>query len=251
MQTSTIRILAVALILTSIACLNSRAQAPKENATTKQDASLQREREAEPLYQAAVKAAESNADQKKVLDDIEAALKAGACSARTLTESAFASLHTTTRFHELMRDHARRSDITITLPKEPGEKLRVNGVVRDTAGKPVAGAIVFAYHTDTRGYYNDLGMDTPRIFGYMRTDAEGRYAFNSIRPAKYPDVGDEQHIHYEVTAAGYRELVTESGFADDPFWKGKTLPARALKVTKDERGVFRCQFDMTLQKARS
>lgn len=249
------------LLIVSIAsiplALGAHAQ---ESSKPESPAAVQdhRERDAEPLYLAAVKAAQSAGDltnrtvQKPVLDAIEAALKAGACPTRTLTDAAFANLHTVARFRNLIRDHARQSEISMTVPGEPGDKMRVSGVVRDEAGKPVAGALVYAYHTDARGIYSEQGSDAPRIFGYMRTDAEGRFAFNSIRPASYPGRPNEfdQHIHYIVTAPGYQDRQTGSEFADDPYWEGKTLPETAVKVTKDDKGVAHCRFDMTLQRAR-
>jgi protocatechuate 3,4-dioxygenase beta subunit len=150
-----------------------------------------------------------------------------------------------------MREHITASEVTLTVPGEKGIPMRVGGVVRDPDGKPVAGALVGAYHTDANGIYSQLGNEHPRIFGYMRTDANGHYAFNSIRPAAYPNTQNiEQHIHYVVTAPGFAELITESGFADDPIWKGKRIPAWAVKVTRDERGVDCCQFDMVAEEAR-
>ena len=106
----------------------------------------ERERAAEPLYLAAVRAAESAGDlsdraaQKRVLESLEAALDAGACPTRALTDAAFTDLHTADRFRQLIRDHARQWEISMTVPGEPGDKLRVSGVVRDAAGKPVASA---------------------------------------------------------------------------------------------------------------
>jgi hypothetical protein len=213
---------------------------------------------AESLYLAAVKTAKDADDlknpksQRAALDALEAALKAGACSGRALADAAFADLHVTQRFRNLMRDHARLSEITLTIPNEPGDKLRVTGVVRDSSGKPIAGALVGAYHTDAKGIYSEQGSAAPRLFGYMRTDAEGRFAFNTIRPASYPGRPHEfdQHIHYVVSAPGYRERQTANSFADDPHWKGKTIPDDALKVTKDERGVDCCAFEIVIERSR-
>jgi hypothetical protein len=217
------------------------------------------ERAAEPLYFTAVKAAKqaeglANAQTRKiVLDAIEAALDAGACPTRTLIEDAFLPLHTDTRYRELIRDHARQSEISMRLKGVDGEPLRVSGVVRDAAGQPIAGALVFVYHTDAKGLYNAEGMNesNPLIFGYIKTDAQGRYAYSTIRPGHYPDQNEpvEQHIHYEVTAPGYARKITRMGFADDPFWNGRRIPTWAVAVTPEQDGGSACQLDVALDGA--
>ncbi len=222
----------------------------------------QRERDlaGEPLFQAAVKAAKASANLADptqaalVLDAIEAALKAGACPTRTLTEEAFVPLHTARRYRELIRDHTHQSEINMRLPGYDGKPLHVNGVVRDEQGHPVAGALVFVYHTDSTGRYNQHGMDesNPVIFGYMKTDAKGRYAYTTIRPGHYPTTTDErveQHIHYEVTAIGFQKRTTRLGFADDPFWRDQTIPRWVSTITPNERGIDACECDISLERA--
>jgi protocatechuate 3,4-dioxygenase beta subunit len=227
----------------------------------REDSIRRREREAEPQYRAAVAAAEAAGDfsdaakRSHALDAIVAALKAGACPTRTLSEEAFAGLHTQPRFREAIRDHARQSEIVMVTPKEVGEALRVSGVVRDADGKPVAGALIYVYHTDRQGLYNPAGIDSanPRLFGYMRTDREGRYAYRTIRPASYPDRSEpvEQHVHYEVSAPGFRDLETRLGFADDPFWQEqrRTPPRWAVAVAKDAEGVWVAEIDVRLERS--
>lgn len=223
------------------------------------DAIRERERQAEPLYKAALAAATaSQADRGKALDAIEAALKAGACPTRTLSEEAFGPLHTQQRFRELIRDHARLSSIVMVTPREEGEPLRVSGVVRDADGKPVEGALVFVYHTDAKGYYSPGGMEeaNPRLFGYIRTDKDGQYAYRTIRPGHYPvtftNERIEQHIHYEVTAPGFDKVTTRLGFADDPHWarEGRTPPRWAVPVEKNEKGEAVCALDVRLTRER-
>ena len=56
---------------------------------------------------------------------------------------------------ELVRDRAPVGTVTVTRPEEPGTPLRVRGLVRDEKGRPVAGALVHAYHTSEKGWYSD------------------------------------------------------------------------------------------------
>lgn len=207
-----------------------------------------REEAAEPLYRAAL--AGAGGEPAAVLELLASALRAGACPTRTLTESAFGRLHTQARFRELIRAHAHQSRIVVVVPEEPGEPLEVSGTVRGAEGKPVADALVYLFQTDARGTYNSEGMDerNPRIFGYLRTDAQGRYGFRTIRPGHYPDVDEpvEQHIHLEITAPGREAHRTRLGFADDPFWKDRRVPSWAAPVVRGEDEIPRCTLDITL-----
>ncbi len=104
---------------------------------------------------------------------------------------------------------------------EPGERLEVRGVVYAADGRtPVADASVYVYQTDARGYYRPddaMGNRDPRLYALLRTDAQGRYSYRSIRPASYPGTRVPQHIHYEVTAEGHGSRIFEIVFEDDPF----------------------------------
>jgi protocatechuate 3,4-dioxygenase beta subunit len=118
-------------------------------------------------------------------------------------------------------------------PDEPGDPLRVTGTIRDAQG-PVAGALVAVWHTRRDGRYGEDGVqsDNPRLFGYLRTGADGRFEFRTIRPAGYPG-GGAQHIHVGVLADGHAALDGTIVFADDPVYDGKP-PARAAKVEQHD-----------------
>jgi protocatechuate 3,4-dioxygenase beta subunit len=104
---------------------------------------------------------------------------------------------------------------------EPGRSLVIGGIVHAEDGRtPLRGASVYVYQTDSRGYYaadDPRASDNPRLRGYMRTDAQGRYEFSTVRPGSYPGTRNPGHIHYHVSAPGYRERVFEIVFEGDPF----------------------------------
>jgi catechol 1,2-dioxygenase len=118
---------------------------------------------------------------------------------------------------------------------EKGEVLFVDGQVRDTEGKPVAGAIVDVWHANTKGGYSffDPSQSPYNLRRRIETDAEGRYRFRSILPSGYgcPPNGMTQqlltalgrhgnrpaHIHYFVEAPGFRKLTTQINISDDPY----------------------------------
>ena len=150
------------------------------------------------------------------------------------------------------------STITIAAGNEPGQRLIVAGRVFGSDGStPLAGASVYVYHTDAKGYYSPGTNDNrnPRLRGYMRTDGQGRYEFSTIKPGPYPNNRIPAHIHYVVTAEGYRERVFEIVFEGDPNldenvrreaakeWTGFSL----RQLEKDSRGFWRCTQDIKMR----
>src|SRR5271157_2803344 len=70
-----------------------------------------------------------------------------------------------------------------------GEPLYVSGRVLDTAGQPVADAVLNVWQSDDRGLYDvQDNFDPSQMWGRgrIRCDAEGRYAFWSVMPTAYP-----------------------------------------------------------------
>ncbi|HSW27463.1 MAG TPA: intradiol ring-cleavage dioxygenase, partial [Burkholderiaceae bacterium] len=82
-----------------------------------------------------------------------------------------------------------------------GQPAWVEGVVTDTRGTPVSGAVVEIWKCDQAGHYHhpgDGGKADPAFqgFGQVTVGADGRYRFRTIRPAPYS--GRTPHIHVKV-----------------------------------------------------
>jgi protocatechuate 3,4-dioxygenase beta subunit len=111
------------------------------------------------------------------------------------------------------------SSIVVAAPEEPGERLVVTGRVMNGT-KLIAGASVYVFHTDAKGRYAtdrsgpDAELD-PRLHGAMRTDAQGQYRYETIRPVGYNN--GAAHVHYVVVAAGYKPRLFDLWFQDDPI----------------------------------
>lgn len=100
---------------------------------------------------------------------------------------------------------------------EPGEPMRVTGRVLDDAGKPLAGVNILAYQTDQEGYYSRGGNDESdaRLCAVVRTDADGMYSLETIRPGSYPTGGVPEHIHFELWGDAIERQRRDLQFADD------------------------------------
>lgn len=101
---------------------------------------------------------------------------------------------------------------------EPGVPLVLTGTARTAGGMPAPDIIVYAYHTDAHGVYPKADTRHGRLRGWVRTDADGRYRFDTIRPGAYPGRSVPEHIHMHVIEPGrgtyYIDDVT---FDDDPL----------------------------------
>ncbi len=157
-----------------------------------------------------------------------------------------------------------RSDpsLSITDEEEPGEWIVIRGLVTDGLTH-VRGVSIFVYHADWMGRYTvdemRLGARTkPRLHGAMRTDTNGRYCFDTIRPGPYPHQPLPAQIHWVVTAPGFKDLKIQMWFADDPMISSEKRAEAAndaahdgeqvviLPMARDARGVWHSLFDITL-----
>ncbi|CUS08558.1 unnamed protein product, partial [Tuber aestivum] len=116
-----------------------------------------------------------------------------------------------------------------------GEPAYYAGQVTDTEGKPLAGALLDVWSGDGEGVYDMQveGQTEMLARARFRTDAEGRYAFWSIRPSFYPIPMDGPvgkmiegmgkhpnrpgHIHFMLSMPGYAGVTTHLFVANSPY----------------------------------
>jgi protocatechuate 3,4-dioxygenase beta subunit len=108
------------------------------------------------------------------------------------------------------------SNSAMRAPGDPGMPLVVTGQVFSSRGELIPSAIVEIWQTNHEGLYD---LDGYHYRTKLTTPADGNYEFSSVMPGHYP-ARVCQHIHYAVTAPGYRPLVTQLYFATDPVFEG-------------------------------
>jgi protocatechuate 3,4-dioxygenase beta subunit len=147
---------------------------------------------------------------------------------------------------------------TIVPAGEPGEPLVVEGHVYAPDGQhTVAGVVVYAYNTDKDGYYSlDGKVGHPRLKGYMKTDAEGRFELHTIRPRRYPGMHIPAHVHFNLWGAAYPVQWTEElRFEGDSYLTEKMKKeseemgkfATIRPLTRDKNGVYQCEINLRLR----
>lgn len=196
-----------------------------------------------------------------LMKEAESKLQKGISVSQILTDKKYASLHPVTLFRELIKKYASKEVLSIVCDTIPGRKIKVIGTVTANDGKPVAGVVVYLYHTDSRGWYaadkphvggNEGDRGHARLFGYVKTGKEGKFELHTIKPKGYPQSDLPAHIHVEIVAPGYQPVITELLFNDDERLVGQ-IRQRALQehfiIAKPEKTAspFEQQFNYSIQ----
>ena len=120
---------------------------------------------------------------------------------------------------------------------EPGEAMIVVGRVLNANNQPQPGVIVYAYQTNSKGVYPESpavrDFETRRqgtLRAWVKTNASGRYAFDTIRPGSYPADDIPEHIHFHVIEPGCSTYyIDDIMFTDDP----KLTPKQIRRIAKN------------------
>ena len=115
-----------------------------------------------------------------------------------------------------------------------GDPIFVTAWIADSAGRPVASAVVDVWQASADGFYEnqDPAQADMNLRGRFVSDAAGRIRFRSIKPSGYPipvngPVGDllraqgrhnlrPAHIHFLIAKPGYKTQFAQVYSDDDP-----------------------------------
>lgn len=169
------------------------------------------------------------------------------------------------RANQPLRQHGE----SIATPDTPGAPLKVTGVVHSLDGTPLAGARVETWQASPKGLYEnqDTEQADMNLRGRFETDAEGRFAFASVRPAGYPvpidgpcgellaaqrrSVMRPAHLHMLVIAPGHRVLATQFFDIEDPHAHDDvvfgTVGSLLRKFQPDGQGGYTLHLELRLE----
>ena len=144
-----------------------------------------------------------------------------------------------------------------------GEPMIVRGRVIDTGGNPVSGAVIDVWQTNEDGFYDvqQKGVQPDwNLRGVFTTGDDGVYWFRSAKPRYYPIPDDgpvgkmlaalgrhpnrPAHIHFIVTAPGYKPVITHIFTSDSEylaedavFGVKETLIVNPTEITDPEQAA--------------
>jgi protocatechuate 3,4-dioxygenase beta subunit len=157
--------------------------------------------------------------------------------------------------------YKKRAPLTTMLRADgdPGTPLSVKGRVINVHGEPVGGSLVEIWQANHGGLYD---LDGYRYRASLKPPPTGAYAFESVMPGHYP-ARVARHVHYFVTAAGFKPLSTQLYFATDEVFNGdpdrnfskdplitsRTLVRPVALSGKPEAPTGSVEFELVLEKA--
>jgi catechol 1,2-dioxygenase len=116
----------------------------------------------------------------------------------------------------------------------PGPRLHFKGRVLDPQGKPVPGAEIDIWQSSPKGLYEnqDPGQADMNLRGLFKTDADGSFGFESVKPAGYPVPTEgptgallraqgrhnyrPAHVHFLIYKPGFKTITSQVYDPDDP-----------------------------------
>jgi protocatechuate 3,4-dioxygenase beta subunit len=160
---------------------------------------------------------------------------------------------------------------------DKSEEILLWGAVRNAAGEGLANAKLMVWQTSSHGSYDLQEGDGSAIDyrGTFHTDAQGNYHLRTVRPLGYfipmdGPVGDlvraqrregcrPAHIHFLISAPGYREMVTALYFRDQYLETDVVFGASPELVASEKandpqapvQGLSSVHFDFALARAGS
>jgi catechol 1,2-dioxygenase len=157
------------------------------------------------------------------------------------------------------RMHSPRTENggSILRSSTPGEALRVEGLVVDSGGKPIANAEVDIWHASPVGLYEqqDDSQADMNLRGKFTTNAEGKFWFTSVKPTGYPIPIDgvvgrllaaqnrhpyrPAHLHALIFKEGFKTLISQVYADDDEHLETDVQ----FGVTRATTGHFQKQVD--------
>ena len=129
-----------------------------------------------------------------------------------------------------------------------GEPCWVEGTVTDVDGRPLPGALLEVWEADDDGFYDVQYADARTAArGHLVADGDGGFRFWALTPTPYPIPADgpvgrllaatgrspmrAPHLHFMVSAPGYRTLVTHIFVAGESLDGDSVFGVRDSLVT--------------------
>lgn len=112
--------------------------------------------------------------------------------------------------------------------------IRIEGRVFRPDGKsPASDVVLYVYQTGSDGRYGRDADSGPLIRAWLRTDKQGRYRYDTIRPAPYPGRQDPAHIHIQFWGSS-----TPLQYSDDLYFDDEQLVSAPIRARSSAAGMF-------------
>ena len=165
-------------------------------------------------------------------------------------------------FHIDGSPHRKNGESIVDHLNDTDEPMVLNGVVKDTNGKPIAGAELDVWQVQSNAMYDvQEGSDWRNMRGIFTTDAQGKFEIRTVRPVDYtvPDDGPvgkmlraagrdkwrPAHVHTVVSAKGYIPVITHLFDSESPYLKNDVVFGVRESLIADMKNG-KCHYDFVL-----
>ena len=156
--------------------------------------------------------------------------------------------------------------------EDAGEACFVEGYVKDIDGNPIANAVLDVWQTNAHGFYDVQQPDEQpemNMRGKFKTNANGYYAFSTVKPVSYPVPTDgpvgkmlngmgrhpyrPAHIHFIVAAEGFDTITTHIFVEGDPYLDSDAVfgvkESLVIPFNQEADESWKARFDLALATA--
>ena len=161
---------------------------------------------------------------------------------------------------------------SIVRSQTPGAPLLFKGCVKDAEGRPVPGAEVDVWQSAPSGLYEnqDPSQAEMNLRGTFTTQADGSFAFRSVKPAGYPvPTGGPTgallraqkrhnfrpaHLHFLIVKPGFKSVASQVYDPDDPHLQTDSqfgVTRALIGKFRREKDVFLLEFTFVLERGES
>ncbi len=151
-----------------------------------------------------------------------------------------------------------QTTVTVANRNAKGQPFVIYGRVLEPDGKtPAANVLVHTYHRDHDGF--EFGVDEKQypawqLQGWVKTDKDGKFEIQTIKPASDHMGREGAHIHFTVVSEKYgKQWAPKVFLADDPITQKqrKTISGRnnIIAEIKQDSEVQSIKIEFSLKKA--
>ena len=148
------------------------------------------------------------------------------------------------------------ADGKLTNANETGTKIRITGRVQNLdCTEFIPNTIIDIWHANDAGEYDNQGF---HLRGKTKSNAEGFYVFETIKPGKYLNGSKfrPSHIHFKITPPDFPTITTQLYFAGDSSIADDAAAGissgqydathRIIELTDDGNGVLEGTWDIAI-----
>ncbi len=143
----------------------------------------------------------------------------------------------------ILQRYSDQSEAVMVHENEPGVRIKIKGLIIDSeSGDALPDVSIELIQTDENGlYFEEKSQWNPRLFAYLKSNENGEFLVETIRPGSYEDdegMIEAEHMHFNLRKEKFYDFNSEFVFADSPYFQSEEIEEGELIAKKDENGNY-------------